>query len=99
MRRVIALFAVAVMLVLVAWSAGRAQARAANFYMTVDAPAGEVKTASSRNALEAANGFLAAAAEDALRIMRTVDGKRVNFPVTTQTVMLAGDLLVVPTKR
>ena len=29
LRRVIALFAVAVMLVLVAWSAGRAQARAA----------------------------------------------------------------------
>ena len=48
--------------------------------MTVDAPAGEVKTASSRNALKAANGFLAAAAEDALRIMRTVDDDFGQFP-------------------
>ena len=48
MRRAITLLTIAVALVLVAWSAGRAQARAANFYLTVDAPAGEVKVRCSR---------------------------------------------------
>ena len=48
MRRAITLLIIASALVLVAWSAGRAQARAANFYVTVDAPAGEVKVTCSR---------------------------------------------------
>jgi hypothetical protein len=42
------MLAFVVVLVLVAWSAGRAQARAANFYVTVDAPAGDVKVTCSR---------------------------------------------------
>ena len=48
MKRMMTLLAVAVMLVMVAWSAGRAQARAANFQLTVDAPAGEIKVRCSR---------------------------------------------------
>ena len=43
MRRIAALVVFSVILVLVAWSAGRAQSRVANFYVTVDAPSGELK--------------------------------------------------------
>jgi len=48
MRRIAMLAAFAVVLVLVGWSAGRAQGSAANFYLTVDAPAGDVKVRCSR---------------------------------------------------
>jgi hypothetical protein len=48
MKRAITLCAVAVMLVLVAWSAGRAQSRMADFYVTVDAPTGEIRATCSR---------------------------------------------------
>jgi hypothetical protein len=48
MRRIVALVLFAVALMLVSWSVGRAQARVASFYVTVDAPAGELKVTCSQ---------------------------------------------------
>jgi hypothetical protein len=48
MRTGILLVAIAAVLVLVGWSAGRAQARVADFYVTVDAPTGEIRATCSR---------------------------------------------------
>jgi hypothetical protein len=48
MRHAILLAAIAAVLVLVGWSAGRAQARVADFYVTVDAPTGEIRATCSR---------------------------------------------------
>lgn len=48
MKRIVSLVVFAVALVLVGWSAGRAQARVAAFYVTVDAPSGELKVTCSQ---------------------------------------------------
>ena len=48
MRRIVALAVFAVALILASWSVGRAQARVANFYVTIDAPAGELKVTCSQ---------------------------------------------------
>ena len=48
MRRTVSLVVFSVVLVLLAWSLGRAQARVASFYVTIDAPAGELKVTCSQ---------------------------------------------------
>ena len=48
MRHAILLVVLAAMLVVAGWSAGLAQARVADFYVTVDAPAGEIRATCSR---------------------------------------------------
>jgi hypothetical protein len=47
-KRLVTLLALAVVLVFVGWSAGRAQTRGADFNLTVDAPAGEIKVRCAR---------------------------------------------------
>ena len=48
MKRTAVLVGAAVLLVAAGWSAGRAQSRVADFYVTVDAPPGELKVECSR---------------------------------------------------
>ena len=48
MKRLVSLIVFAAVLVLAGWSAGRAQARIASFYVTIDAPSGDLKITCSQ---------------------------------------------------